>query len=432
MRRMIKNRRVQADCKIYQMLKKQARKKHISFHTPGHKNAKWDITELAYSDNLSSPIGVIAQAEKDITALLGAHKSFIVTDGSTCGVLAMLHAAKSLGAKTILSREDAHKSLYNGCALLGLELLLLPEKRKNGVPTPLKKDDISIQMLERCDALFVTSPDYYGNVANLEGLSALCRQNGKLLLADGAHGGHLRFDKRLYAGAFADFWVDGVHKSLPALTQGAVVSARSARGADALKNALDIFRTSSPSYPVMASVEYAVKYPCNERLENAAKRFEQESDRIYFGGDWTKLIALFGKRAFEVEKRLQSEGIFAEFCDGNAICFYLSPALSYGAFTRLKKRLKRLFDEYPYERENDIQRNPAPIVLEKSEVEWVQIDESENRISAHAVGLFPPCTPLMKSGEMITKEKIKLLTQANNVFGLADNKIAVYKKEENI
>ncbi len=432
MRRMIKNRRVKADCKIYQMLKKQARKKHISFHTPGHKNAKWDITELAYSDNLSCPNGVIAQAENDITALLGAHKSFILTDGSTCGVLSMLHAAKSLGVKTVLSREDAHKSLYNGCALLGLALLLLPDKKENGVPAPLKKDDIPLEMIEKCDALFITSPDYYGNIADLTDLSALCKQNGKFLLIDGAHGGHLRFDKRLYAGAFADFWVDGVHKSLPAFTQGAVVSARSEKGAAALKNALDIFRTSSPSYPIMASVEYAVKYPRNKKLESAVKKFAEENDRIYFGGDWTKLIVLFGKKAFEIEKRLQSEGVFAEFCDGNAICFYLSPAMRYSAFIRLQKRLKRLFDECPYEQEDIIQRNPAPIVLKNGEVEWVELTESENRISANRVGLFPPCIALIKSGEAITKEKINLLTQANNVFGLANGKIAVYKKEEKI
>lgn len=432
MRRMIKNRRVKADCKIYQMLKKQAGDKHISFHTPGHKNAKWDITELAYSDNLSCPNGVIAQAEKDITALTGAHQSFILTDGSTCGVLSMLHAVKALGAKRILSREDAHKSLYNGCALLGLELLLLPEKKENGVSTPLQKDDILPQMLKECDALFVTSPNYYGGVADLGELSTLCKQNRKWLLIDGAHGGHLRFEKNLYAGAFADFWVDGVHKSLPAFTQGAVVSARDEKGAAALKNALDIFRTSSPSYPIMASVEYAVKYPRNERLENAVKQFAKETNRIHLGQDWTKLIALFGKHAFKVERRLQSEGIFAEFCDGNAVCFYLSPAQSMRAFIRLKKRLKRLFDEYPYEQEKIVERNPAPLVFKKSEVEWVELTDSENHISAFNVGLFPPCTPLIKNGEIITKEKINLLTQANNVFGLADQKIAVYKKEEKI
>ena len=81
-------------------------------------------------------------------------------------------------------------------------------------------------LLEGADALLLTSPDYYGNIADLSAIRAFCNQTGKLLLIDGAHGGHLHFHKDLYAGAYADMWVDGVHKSLPALTQGAVVSAR--------------------------------------------------------------------------------------------------------------------------------------------------------------------------------------------------------------
>ena len=65
------------NCKIYQMLFKSGKEKHLSFHTPGHKAGKWDITELAYSDNLSAPKGCILQAEKDIATILGAEKSFI-------------------------------------------------------------------------------------------------------------------------------------------------------------------------------------------------------------------------------------------------------------------------------------------------------------------------------------------------------------------
>ena len=80
------------------MLFKSGKEKHLSFHTPGHKAGKWDITELAYSDNLSSPSGCIAEAERDVAQILGAKKSFILTDGSTAGVLAMLYAAKTLGA----------------------------------------------------------------------------------------------------------------------------------------------------------------------------------------------------------------------------------------------------------------------------------------------------------------------------------------------
>ena len=430
MRRIMKNARVRAKCKLYQTLKKHARRPHISFHTPGHKNPKWDITELSYSDNLSCPQGVLYEVQKDVAQTLGAYKSFLLTDGSTCGVLSMLHEAKALGVKRILAREDAHKSLYNGCALLGLELLLLAKKEQNGIPAPFKMEDITKAEWEKADALFLTSPDYYGTVAPLQDIRKACDKDDKMLLIDGAHGGHLHFDRALYAGEYADLWVDGVHKSLPALTQAAVVSAKTEKFAAALERALDIFRTTSPSYPMMASIEYAVKYPRNERVENAAKAFATASDRVYFGGDWTKVCTLFGVHAFEAEKRLEEQGIYAEFCDGNVLCFYLSPAQSVRHIQKLFRLLTRLFKEYPYTPQKAVERIPAPAILPKNGVEWVDLSESVGRISASRAGLFPPCTPLVGNGEIITKETVDLLKRANNAFGLSDGKIAVYKKED--
>ena len=96
MRKYLKNKKVLKNCHIYQMLKGAAFCSHLSFHTPGHKVGRWDITELSFSDNLSCPQGCIAQAEKDIAEILGAKKSFILTDGSTSGVLSMLHTARAL------------------------------------------------------------------------------------------------------------------------------------------------------------------------------------------------------------------------------------------------------------------------------------------------------------------------------------------------
>ena len=90
MRNYLQDEAVLKDCKIYQMLSAQSGKKHLSFHTPGHKVGEWDITELSYSDNLSCPQGCILEAERDIAKILGAFRSFILTDGSTAGVLSML------------------------------------------------------------------------------------------------------------------------------------------------------------------------------------------------------------------------------------------------------------------------------------------------------------------------------------------------------
>ena len=441
MRKVLKNKTVLKRCKIYRMLLENKNKRHFSFHTPGHKNAKWDITELSYSDNLSAAKGCLKEAEEDVAAILGAKRSFILTDGSTSGVFSMLHAAKTLGVNKVLASVETHKSFFNGCALLGLSPLLLPAKRVNGIPAPYTFTEIETQfpsLLSEADAIFLTSPDYYGNTTDWLGFSAYCKKEGKILLADGAHGGHLHFDKGLYAGQYADIWVDGVHKSLPAFTQGAVVSAHLENTEKALKNAVDIFRTTSPSYPIMPSVEYAVKYPQNQVLEKMVRAYAQENQqRIYLAEDWTKLCVLFGKRAFDVEKEVEKMGLFPEFCDGNVLMFYLSPATSIKEFCVLKKTLKGLFAKYPYElpkdnkmEENAIQPIPAPLVFDEKGTEWVKFNEADGRICARICGLFPPCTPLFCIGERITADKLELLKNANNVFGIENASILVYKLEE--
>ncbi len=407
--------------------------KHLSFHTPGHKRGKWDITELSYSDNLASPKGCIARAEADIARILGAEKSFILTDGSTSGVLSMLYAAKSLGGKKIAVAEDAHESAFSGCALAGITPLVYPQNRVKKIPRPLPFSDFAEkypQIVEEADGFLLTSPNYYGAVADLKGWREYCSKRGKLLLVDGAHGGHLHFEKELYAGSYADLWVDGVHKSLPALTQGAVVSARKGFS-EALQKGVDLFRTTSPSYPIMASVEYAVKFPRNEGLENAVRAYAKVNERILLSDDWTKVCATFGKRAFAAQEDLEKAGIYPEFCDGRVIEFYLSPATKGAEFKKLEKALKTLFEKYPFEEEEERERILTPLVcVENRKTDWVELDGATGRICAANCGLFPPCTPLILAGERVSEEKIALLKRASNVYGVRDGKISVINEEK--
>lgn len=434
MRRFLKNRRVLKTCKIYEMLSLHAKKKHLSFHTPGHKVGAWDITELSFSDNLSAPSGCLLEAEQDVAKILGAHKSFLLTDGSTSGVLSMLYAVKTLGANTVAFPSDSHKSVYLGCKALGLHALVFPSKTEQKISLPYTIDELKSSFsayLDKADAILITSPNYYGKVADLSALRLYCDETGKWLLVDGAHGGHLHFDKDLYAGAYADIWVDGVHKCLPAFTQGAVVSAKDERTATALKAGVDTFRTTSPSYPIMASVEYAVKYPENRALLKNVVAWRRNTARVLQNEDAYKIVVRFGKHAFEAEKELENMGIYPEFCDGNAIMFYLSPATKKKEFSKLKKTLTVLFEKYPFDEEKDVERVPAPLLLPKTtKTEWVEKEQSEGRICALECGLFPPCTPLFLAGERIEREKLDVFLKANHRFGTVDDKILVFKKEE--
>lgn len=295
--------------------------KHISFHTPGHKRAGPDITELSYSDNLFSPSGVLKNTEREIAEILGADRSFLLTDGSTCGVYSALYCLKLRGAKRIAAPVFSHPSVRRACQVMGLEIVPMAQEIRYGIPRQPKAEEME-RAIGIADAMILTSPDYYGYFAPMERARALCKSGEKPLLIDGAHGGHLHFTSD-YAGRFADIWVDGVHKSLPALTQGAVVSAKG-EWADTLLESVKYFRTTSPSYPIMASVEYAVKYPRNERIERKSEAFKRAMHCVE-NDDWTKILVPFGKEGLKAMEFLEQNGVYAEFFDGNYLLFYLSP-----------------------------------------------------------------------------------------------------------
>ncbi len=322
---------------IAEMLHSQ--KRHISFHTPGHKRAGLDITELSYSDCLLSPRGVLKAAQEDIARILGAERSFILTDGSTSGVFSMLWCLKAAGKRSVAAPVFSHPSVWHACEAFGLKVVTVAEETRFGIPLQPTLAAAE-KALAAADALLLTSPDYYGNIPALASLSALCRAEGKPLLVDGAHGGHLHFSRERYAGSYADLWVDGVHKSLPALTQGAVVSARR-EWADALGEAVVRFRTSSPSYPIMASVEYAVKFPRNQAIEEAAEAFKSQYGCVK-NDDWTKVLVPFGDRCAQAQAYLEAHGVYPEFNDGNYLLFYLSPRTSAGELKKLGGLLRRL------------------------------------------------------------------------------------------
>ena len=251
---------------IYEQLKSHARTDK-SFHMPGHKargdfKAKFavaplDVTELSYSGNLFCPSGVAVKAQEEIAEILGAKFSRILTGGSTSGVLAMVYALSGRGSKIIIPR-NSHQSVWNACRLFNLEPVTVQGGDKDGVMLP--PDPTEIEELLANDntiaGMVALSPDYYGNVAPLKEYSEILKKYRRYLAVDGAHGAHLAFlpQNAGYAGVYADMWVDGAHKTLPVLTQGAVVSANCEELVPDLFAGLSLLGSTSPSFPVAASV----------------------------------------------------------------------------------------------------------------------------------------------------------------------------------
>ena len=443
------------DYGIYKQLKRHE-KDTKTFHMPGHKaskefrkmfnDASLDITELPYSDNLHCPHTVLDKAQKDIAKIMGAKKSYITTDGSTSGVFALVYCASKRGNKLIVFR-NSHQSVWNACKLFGVEPLIIQGVERDGVLQPP-----GCEMMEKLIAndphiagVLATSPDYYGNIAPLAKYKEVVKKYNRLLLVDEAHGAHLAFGDKGYAGQFADMWIDGAHKSLPTLTQGAIVSVNDDGLIPLADDALSMFRTTSPSYPIMASVEYGVMYIAGKsKILNKAKvtvaKFKAEATDLTFykNDDWTKLLIDFEPLGISpqlVLQKLEKKGIYAEFTDGRYILFYLSPLVTEKDLKKLKKiilsvisnkKLNNTYHAKPALPANE--RSYSFLYALKRPNEWVDLDKAVGRMCAKNVGITPPCIPLLVTGEMVTEEKVKILSQSKNTFGLKNGQICVVTK----
>ena len=255
----------------------------LSFHMPGHRNGQgWpkavrdilldlDTTELPVTDDLHQATGPARLAMDRAAVYFGAAHTLFLTNGATVGVLALL--AGLVGRKqTVILPRTCHLSVYHALALLDLQpvwldLPAVPECFGFLPAIPPQAVAEAIARAPHSRSVFLTSPDYYGTSSDVAAIAELAHQAGMLLLVDEAHGAHLAAapdqlpESALQAGA--DACVQSAHKTLPALTQGAYLhlSARLLnRNPDALRQvrtALKVFMTSSPSFVIAASLDYA-------------------------------------------------------------------------------------------------------------------------------------------------------------------------------
>ncbi|MCH5183903.1 MAG: aminotransferase class I/II-fold pyridoxal phosphate-dependent enzyme [Oscillospiraceae bacterium] len=212
-----------------------------------------DVTEVEGLDDLHHPRGVLLALEERASALWGAEKSFVLVNGSTVGLLA---AVRGTGSGRILLARNCHRAVYNAAELCRREIsYVLPER--TGEVTP---EAVNRALAERPEitSVVITSPTYEGVISDVAGISAVCKVYGATLIVDEAHGAHLAFFpgteplSALQNGA--DIVVQSLHKTLPALTQTAVLHCR-APFAEALRRELGVFETSSPSYILLASAD---------------------------------------------------------------------------------------------------------------------------------------------------------------------------------
>ena len=244
-------------------------------HMPGHKRRMppapglgcyaWDTTEVPGTDDLHDAGGILAAAMARTAALWGAGRSWYLVGGSTCGILAAVRAAAPFGSRVICAR-NCHKSVYHAIELgrLSVTWVTPPTDPAFGVYGSLPPAAVAAALDACPDAacVILTSPTYEGVLSDLAAIAALCHARGVPLLVDEAHGAHYLPLAEAHGwrggavAAGADLVVQSPHKTLPSLTQTALLHLNGGRiDPDEVERQLDVFETSSPSYPLLVSLD---------------------------------------------------------------------------------------------------------------------------------------------------------------------------------
>jgi len=395
-------------------------KKHsgISFHMPGHKERTdfifRDITEIYGADNLRNPTGIIKNSQEFAGEFLGG-QAFYLVNGASSGLIASVCA---LGECEVLVDRNCHESVINGLIISGAMPKYIYPKKDDifGIPKPVK---LEAPVNEK--AFIYTAVTYFGKVCDTDKIRNIAGEN-TILISDEAHGAHFYFSPELkkYRALKSDITVLSFHKSLPSLTQTAVMLSKNANGSF-LEKCKNLITTTSPSYPLMASLDYAFEngkeiYKKSTAFINEIKEeIKNTSDiLIYDSDDPWKILMNFkncNSGANTVEKNLREKyNIFCEGVFGNNILFMISPYNTKEELNILKNAVI-LLSKKKGEKDFIID---MPIIHEETVItpreaffakgERVSPKASKGRISKENVSFFPPCIPIITAGEKISDE----------------------------
>lgn len=294
--------------KLIDRLKEYGKSDFYAFHMPGHKRQEElgitlfpnpfsvDITEIDGFDNLHHPEGILKESMERAATVYGADRTYYLVNGSTCGILAAISSAVSDGKKLLMAR-NSHKSAYHAAMLNRMETeYIYPEIiEESGIQGGIEPGELR-RILEadkenRIGAVFLTSPTYEGIVSDIKNLAEIVHERGIPLIVDEAHGAHFAFYEgegenrqtgRLFPRSAlqcgADLVIQSIHKTLPSLTQTAVLHLKEGiADRERLEFYLRIYQSSSPSYVMMASIDNCIEYMAGEgrkRLEQLGRRLE--------------------------------------------------------------------------------------------------------------------------------------------------------------
>lgn len=452
---------------LLEQLEQYGSSDYYPLHMPGHKRHishfgdpfAIDITEIDGFDNLHHAQGILLEAQKRAAQLYGAEESFYLVNGSTCGILAAVSAATQRG-DTVLMARNCHKAVYHAVFLNGLHAeYLYPEadmeRGINGSILPEQvRRALEGQEAQRISAVVITSPTYDGVVSDIRRIAAEVHRAGAVLIVDEAHGAHFpmhEYFPETSLACGADLVINSLHKTMPALTQSALLHVQGSRiDRERLRQYLGIYQTSSPSYVLMAAMDRCVGLMQDrgeelfavftERLEKMRlelgkmKRLYlvtgKESELSAFDYDRSKVListercVYSGRELAEIlrdEYHLEVEMDAPEYV--TAIMTVSDTQEGFDRLTRALLEVDRELTETPKTMRKikqqghrwiktlrSLPKNKEVMTIEaaaNSEAHAVWLRESAGCISAEFVYLYPPGIPLLVPGEQITQELLE-------------------------
>ena len=419
---------------IYSRLKALSNMNRAPFAMPGHKNRgladdliSLDMTEIGCGVDLLHESDEVRAANRLLGDLYGTRESFILTGGSTLAIQVMLASVLSPG-DTLLASADCHKSVINTCALCGFRLRVIPVGYDLDMDIPLGIGDFEIT--DDVRAVLLTSPNYYGIAKDIKRAAEKCHAAGVPLLVDEAHGAHFIAGEPFPESAAsqgADMVCHSAHKTLDALT-GAAYLHITGGGIDPLRvrRLLRSFASSSPSYPIAASADYArarlagtdygcVAAMCRELIERVGRGTDI---RALGNDDITRLVlnlSEYDTTGYYVNNILsQKYGIDCEMTDLHNIILITTPENTRQDFDRLYSALVDITKTLSKRKKNGM---PAPPPIMTGTVspsafwrtEHVPLGEAVGRTAAAAVAAYPPGTAIIFPGEVIRRESVEYI-----------------------
>lgn len=461
---------------LLESLKRYADSDHLPMHMPGHKRRMGemgnpffiDITEIDGFDDLHHAQGLLKNAQARAAHVYQAEETHYLVNGSTAGILSAVSGCTTFGGKLLLAR-NSHKSAYHAALLRGLSVhYLYPQSTGawgiNGAILPKDVDNV-LKREPDIEAVLITSPTYDGVVSDVKEIAKVVHRYGIPLLVDAAHGAHFPFSSYFPEDAVtlgADVVVHSLHKTLPSLTQTALLHLNGTWvDREKVRTYLRIYQTSSPSYVLMASMDACVEWSAGhrdvfdafcgrlQRLRESLREMKALRLIEVPEMDPTKvLISVQGLsiNGQELSKVLRKEfRIEVEMACSSYVCAMTTVADREEDLKRLLSALcaidQRLYkagcmrNEQVYRTDAVLPAKSVYTLLEaqEKEKESCPLTEAVGRISGDFVMLYPPGIPLLAPGEWISQEMAAHLSSyiedGFEVQGICEGFLKVLKRE---